>query len=348
MKQNGNRWPSRRGAVALAFCLTGLAGIGQPAVAADTKTETVYQGRFDKLKVDDISGHLQLAIWCRDQQAFDLLRRECNHILSVDPRNQQAKLLLELAERELQASSSDTDATSKPAATEKKKSAAGVVLLTDEQIQIIRRTVLRLEYDQPEKVRVRFRNDVLERFWKALAARENLTRRDRPSFFKLPPIRKAQEILSYVRYREYDPDLATDVEVLTDPEVMKTFRTRVWPIIESRCATAACHGGKQAAGIAFVTTRRTSDATVYTNYMILHEYQRDDKYLINRDKPDESLLLTYGSPAEAVKPDLRHPVEIPPVFRKGNQTAYVRIRDWLEKLPPPRPDYGFSLEHTKK
>lgn len=341
--------PSRNGSVlrtgAMLLILAVLAIAADFARAADKAIESAYRRQFDSIKVDDVEGHLRLAMWCREKQAYDLLRRQCNHVIGLDPKNQQAKLLLELANTKLAASSTgDPDATPDDE-QEGKTTAAGVKLLTDEQIQVIRRDMLNLE--EPEKVRVKFKNDVLERFWTEVASRNNLTRRDRPKFFRLPPVKRAQEILRRVKYQDYDPSLAKDVEILTDPAIMKEFSTRIWPIIESGCATSACHGGRHAEGIAFVTERPWSDATVYTNYMILHEYKKGDARLINRDMPQDSLLLTYGRPASTVEPELRHPGDIPTVFLQTDQPTYQRVGEWLQQLPPPTPDYGFTLEYVK-
>lgn len=316
------------------------------AIAADRATEAAYQRKFNELKVDDIDGHMKLALWCREQKAYDLLRRECNHILGIDPNHTQARLLLELAQQRMAADGDDDqqDETKSDDAGER-RTAAGVVMLTDEQVQKIRRQMLDLE--RPENVRVNFKNDVLNRFWEEAAAKQNLPRSERATFFRLSPARKAQEILRHVKFQGYNESLVDDVEILTDPLIMNEFATRVWPIIDSGCATAACHGGVKAEGIAFVTERSNSDATIYTNYMILHEYVKDDQFLINRDRPDESLILTYGRPPELVKSNQRHPTDISPVFLQTSISTYRRVLRWLTALAPPRPDYGFKLEYDK-
>lgn len=330
-------------AVMIALFAAGLFAAANAAWAADKATETAYQRKFDELKVDDIEGHMKLAMWCREQDAYDLLRRECNHILGIDPNHTQARLMLELAQQRLAASGDDQQDEMILDDQGDRKTAAGVVLLTDEQVQIIRRHMLDLE--RPENVRVEFKNNVLDRFWEEYAAKKNAPRSERPSFFRLSQARKAQEILKHVKFQGFDESLVDDVKIVSDPLIMKEFATRVWPIIDSGCATAACHGGVKAQGIAFVTERSGSDATIYTNYKILQEYAKDDQYLINRDHPDESLILTYGRPPDLIKPGQRHPTDISPVFLQTSVPTYQRVLEWLTQLAPPRPDYGFKLEY---
>ena len=57
--------------------------------------------------------------------------------------------------------------------------------------------------------------------------------------------------------------------------------------------------------------------------------------VIDRDRPDESLLLVFGLPD-------RHPGDIPKVFRNQDTINYRRIRDWITSLSKD-PRYGIVL-----
>lgn len=338
----------RLAAWSLGLVCTFLAATVLPlALAAPPEIESTYQRQFQALEAGDVDGHLKLAMWCRDKQAYDLLLRQCNHILSVDPNHAQAKLLLELAKAHVGESKPTPDptdpATGKPAP---RSTAQGVVLLTPEQIQVLKRSELLT--DSAERVQVKFKNDVLERFWQDMAARENLSRDARAGFFKLSPAEKSQLIMRYIENLSYDASYGADMEIVNDPALFNEYITRVWPIIQNGCATSGCHSGPKAQGIVFVNERVQSSAMHYTNYMILHEYKNErGQELINRGMPGDSLLLTYGQPINETPERLSHPVEVPVVYRTNDDPKYQRVRKWIEMLLPPKPDYGFTLEYVE-
>lgn len=327
-------------------CIVAVGAILPVVLAAPPEIEAAYQRQFQALEAGDLDGHLKLALWCRDKQAYDLLMRQCNHILSVDSNHAQAKLLQELAKVHV-GDPSPTPGPTDPATGQSAKSTAqGVVLLTSEQIQRLKRTELFL--DRPERVQVKFNNDVLERFWQDMAARDNLARDARAAFFKLPVADKARFIMHRVRNMNYDESYGADIEIVNDPAIFNEFITRVWPIIQNGCATSGCHSGPKAQGIAFINERVQTSAMHYTNYMILHEFRNSqDQEMINRGMPHDSLLLTYGQPLDVTAQRLSHPTEIPVLYRTASDPKYQRVRRWIESLIPPKPDYGFTLEHVE-
>ena len=66
-------------------------------VAADDSVEE-YRRRFAAVAADDVSGHLRLARWCRSRQLWELLAAQCRHIRKIVPKNEEARLLLKLAQ----------------------------------------------------------------------------------------------------------------------------------------------------------------------------------------------------------------------------------------------------------
>lgn len=82
-----------------------------PAVAvAAEDAEPEYQRQFDALEPNDISGHYQLALWCKEKKAYRLLRKQAIYILRKNKDHEPAKLLLELASRELEAAGEGDEA----------------------------------------------------------------------------------------------------------------------------------------------------------------------------------------------------------------------------------------------
>lgn len=317
----------------LAGALIGVACVA----AADDDLEAEYKRRFRTLAPNDLEGHLKLAHWCREKKDYKLLKRQCTHILRTHKDNEPARLLLELARRELaagQEGGGDAAASKEPRRGELGR------ILSDEDIQILRRSELML-YD-PERVGVKFHNQVLTRFFAELEGTAAFAEfaRDR-RFFRLPAAEKAQLILRFApqAYGE-------DIEITTDPQRFVVFERSVLPIVLDNCATAACHGTKGPARWRLYHERARSKNLVYTNYLIMHEFTHGDERLIDHDFPERSLLLAYGLPEADPGPDhpTNHPVAIDPPFRDRNDRKYRRILDWIESLGVPAPDYGISLE----
>jgi hypothetical protein len=174
-----------------------------PAAAIGQDVEAEYERRFKALSADDIDGHYRLALWCKDNKAYRLLRKQCTYILRKNSKHEPAALLLELATRELQAAEQRDQARSGTDA------AAGALgrILTDQEVQFLRRTELLL--DRPERIRVKLHNDVLRRFFAEMEGTTGFPYA-RKQFFKLPPSEKAQLILKHAPEAFGD-----DVEILT-------------------------------------------------------------------------------------------------------------------------------------
>jgi len=89
-----------------------------------------------------------------------------------------------------------------------------------------------------------------------------------------------------------------------------------------------------------------SDATIYTNLLILERFKlRDGTPLINYDKPEDSPLLQMALPRESsIYP---HPEvtsrsgrrNAPEQFRSTEDVQFQRALDWIRAMYQPRPDY---------
>jgi hypothetical protein len=337
--------------------------------AADATTQQEYQRQFQALPAKDVDGHVKLALWCRDQEAWDLLATQANHVLSLEPDHRLAKLLLDLSKTKQGEAPAATPAptpaggavpsAASPAPAAAPTTPAGAAtasgksgLLTPEQVQVLRRTELRL--DGSERVRVKLINSVDERFFNYMTARENLTPADATAFKRLTPLEKAVTIISKVRdYQraalkpeDFTDEFTQDVLIENDPLIFKEFITNVWPVVARGCATSGCHSGPQGAEPVLYNERRMTEEMHYTNYLILHDYQRDAARLINRDFPQESLVLVYGQPVAGNQSTV-HPTEIRPLYQSGSDRKYVIVGRWISALGVPAPDYGFTAQDLK-
>lgn len=341
-------------ALAAALAL-GAFTIGARGEDADTMRD--YQRRFQALNADDLEGHVTLALWCRDQEAWDLLVKQCNHVLGLSPDHRLAKLLLELGKSKGGVSTSPPvpGASPAPGATPAAAPAPTGLpgLLTAEQVQILKRKELRMI--PAERVRVDLRNKVDERFLNFITVTQGLSPQGAIAFRKLSPSDKAKEIIRQVRAMQqaadptqpFQDEFSEDVIIQSDPLVFSEYITRVWPIVARGCATSGCHSGPKAADPVFYNERRMTDEMHYTNYLILHEYSKGEARLVNRDYPAQSLLLIYGQPVAGNQTTV-HPTQIRPIYTSPSDRNYLTIGQWISALGVPAPDYGISIRDLKK
>jgi hypothetical protein len=314
--------------------LVGFGGTTLLARAGEVEDE--YARRVKRLAPNDVEGHFELAMWCKEKQAWSLLRKECTHVLLLEPDHEQARLLLELAKANLP--DEEEAGESGPARESGGGPAPGEVsrLVTDDEIQILRRA--ELDCNVPERITVKFKNDAVRRY-----ASEMIRDPDkRRWFYGLSPAEKAQTILCDESVRER---FAKDIFITSDPQRFRTFERQVLPIIQRGCATSNCHGGPDAGRFRLHTGRRLSPNEVYTNYLLLFEFTRDSEKMINRSFADRSLLLHYGL-KDAVVDEFhptRHPTEIEPVYQSPTDRDYLTVQDWIRTLDVIPPEYGINL-----
>ncbi len=334
----------------LPFVTVLLALLAAGSIVAAVDVEAEYQRRVQALAPDDVDGHLQLAMWCRDQEAWALLRNECTHILRLDPEHEQAKLLLQLARTKLGQKKDETPPGTPPARDETAGGSRDFArVVSDEDIQTMRRIELGL--GPADRVQVRFLTipettkaaDVAfaDEFYGA-------DRQARARFMNLPRAERARFILSQTAdpgARRYEPY----IQINSDPAIFDEFERNVLPILSEGCASAQCHGGENARGFRLFTGRRLSKNQVYTNYLILNNFKRDGRKgpesLIDRANRRNSLLLFYGL-ANPVVNELTpgvHPTPIEPVYRHERDPRYVRVLHWIEMLSVVPPDYGIDV-----
>ncbi|NOT00625.1 MAG: hypothetical protein HOP29_08360 [Phycisphaerales bacterium] len=305
-----------------AFLLPHLLPLATRADAIDDE----YYARFKALTPDDVDGHLKLAVWCRDQQRWQLVARQCGEILKRRPTHEQAQLLLNLARAHLDGEQRN------PGSTGAVPGAAPPAELTDDQVQRVRRAELNLAGD--ERVRLKIDRDALNAFYEQ-GKRDGILAMDRPAFFRMPRLEQARLIL------HHSPETyGNKIEIGSDPERMRDFIRDVQPVVLRGCATAECHGGSSAGRFRLLTGRSLSGNASYTNHFILQEFGVGTERVINRDLPERSLLLSYGLPRG--RGGAEHPTEITRLFADESDREYRVVYDWISSLPITRPDYGFK------
>jgi len=282
-------------------------------------------------------------VWAYRNKLLSEARATLKRVLALKADHENAKLQLKLVEAAIAAAAGgpvrppdNGSGTTKPPVDLGK-------LLTKDDVFRIRF----LEVKPTERaISIQFKNDVINRLVKDRVGPQFQKQNGEREFRRWPPIRK----LTYV-YDEADDRWSgryrDDIEVGSDPMVMKRFRAQIWPVVVSGCASIHCHGGVKGGGkLKLFAAPLSDDRVVYTNYYILHEWKRDARRIINLDAPANSLLLEYGLPAKVAKPGFVHPKKLAdPPFTSRRHADYVKVKKWIESLRNPMLPPGYRIQY---
>lgn len=221
--------------------------------------------------------------------------------------------------------------------------------LTDEQISRIRYmelSAMRLRRKEPDHVTVKISKDTIDEFLLSMEGHEDFRgERARRTFLKMTAPQKLDVIARY-KGAAY----ADKVMITSDPDVFVEFKQQVMPQVIRGCATSGCHLSTNKDAPVFGFSAKRNEQAVYSNFLLLNDLQVDTHRVIDRSKPDESLLLTYLLPRSEVQPELRHPgdVEYRPIFRSRTHPRYKILRKWISSLKHPAEEYGVHIIEPKK
>jgi hypothetical protein len=121
------------------------------------------------------------------------------------------------------------------------------------------------------------------------------------------------------------------------------------------CATSGCHGGPGAVKFSLIQPSE-SDAATYTNFYLLQRYKKESKQaseslfargdlrMIDRQRPEQSLLLQYALPGSIAAQDHPDVLNYKPALRNVNDPRYKLVLDWISSIRPVEPDYGIQLD----
>jgi hypothetical protein len=317
-----------------------------------------YRRMRDALADDDIEGILLLSEWLRVRGLYQLALDEVDRVLALEPYNGQASDMrtwlvgqIALSARRQAArpdptAEADADADGRPRLSRTPRE-DDYPSLTGDEINLLRV----YEVDLANPPRLLISRETTEAFFKAYAEHELIpaTRSGRDALLRQRPD-KILELMFRLQAREFYPE----VRVLDDPAAFALFRERLigssgW--VQNFCASNRCHGGEEAGRLWIQTRRPNSDASVYTNFLVLDRFRlADGTPLINYDEPARSPLLQMGLPREdSLYP---HP-EVGatrasrgwrPIFRSTSDRDFVRGVEWVRSMYRPRPDYPIDFE----
>lgn len=299
---------------------------------------------------------LQLAQWLREREKYELALGEVERALAIDAAVQGGREL----KRQLEQQIILRDKSAKPAGEDPSGGGAdagaapkaGKVrrpepfpLLSRDQINLIKV----YELDMATKPRVLIPRDTITRLLEQNSGHPlvPVTREGREAWYRKPPL----EILELM-FRLQARNLYPQVQVLDQPRAFEVFRDdlqRNWLL--NTCATNQCHGGSEAGRLMLYNRQPNSEATVYTNFLILDRYRlADGTPLINVEEPEKSPLLQLGLHPEDSRyphPEVRNERNrnlIRPVFQWTDDPDFVRGVEWIRMLFRPRAEYPIEYK----
>jgi hypothetical protein len=319
-----------------------------------------FQTQLAALEADDAAGHLELGKWAAENDLLDEAESMFNKVLELTPDDREAQLWLkqvvnrkERAAAAEDATNEDPDTTSPDVPTNggdpvDPVEAPADWLLTMDDVYKIRMAEIRTSEDD---LRIKIVDeDLVDAFRDDMEGLEiDGEEFDPDEFDDLSDQKKFLVMLDELGGS--DTEYMPAFEIREDPEAFRTFRKNIWPVVSRSCGRSDCHGGAEGAGglalVAVGADRNTdlSNRQYYTNFLVLDK----TKKIINRDRPEDSLLLQYLLPPEMAK--FKHPDvagrAITAQFGSKRDASYELALDWitygLEGPIHPRYNVSFTL-----
>lgn len=325
-----------------------------------------YHAMRAAIEPNDVDGLVLLAEWLRERELYDEALQELAPVLELEPFNTRARELHRWLTAQVQLLKRKADPAARPTSPQAQRPGQTpspttppatrpvprltptdpFPTLTPDQINVIR--VYEVDLGNPPRMRVD--REVVEEFIRAYASSDQIpaTRVGRDQLLNAPA-RDVLGLMFKLQAREFYPR----VRVLEDPASIRMFKDRLhgsagW--LTNACATTRCHGGAEAGRLYLQARRPNSDATVYTNLLILDRFRlADGTPLIDYDRPTRSPLLHMGMVRDvSLYP---HP-EVPglggpgwrAVFRGTDDRQFQRAVEWIGAMYRPRIPYPVEYE----
>lgn len=313
--------------------------------------EEEYAQKLKEIDLKSADDHYKLGKWASEKKIFEIAEKELNAALEINPKHERALLALRLVKDKraeagkagkingklIPKKNGNSGKTSSPAVKAK-------WLISKEDIYRVRFAELR----ESDRVSVMMKNDVVDRFIEAMQGTGDFEEKNFAKRFRgWSKLKKAKYI-----HENTDSDntsIRHDILITKDPRFMAEFRTQIWPMLTTSCASLACHGGEKGKGGLKVFNISAKNVKVdYTNYVLLWGGVRKNdggghRRMIDKNWPNLSLVLQYGLPAANAR--YKHPVKIKSLFKSTKDKKYVRVINWIKSLEgPPMPDYHLTYK----
>ncbi|MBU0641464.1 MAG: hypothetical protein KKB50_21600 [Planctomycetes bacterium] len=331
--------------------LGGAAAAGDPEQAEPqlpVSVDAEYLQRFKAEAADDIKAHFALAEWLREKKRFDLLVKQCNYILGLDPQHRNARLLLQLAREELaqQTTAGAGTRTEAAGAAAASGQLAAPALLSELDVQRLKMYEYPLDGDA-ERLLVRFprragQPDLDSLVLHDLALLEDRAADLRERYTQAKPHEKLPIIIDATGVKYADR-----IQIAGDSEKFTAFRKQVLPLVYKSCARSGCHGGSTAV-VFRLPARSQRDEAVYTAFLLLDRVQTEFGPLLDREDPAASALLGYMLPAadsQRPHPPVGQGKRVMPLAKNTRDRSYLTVLDWINALNVPHPEYELDYKY---
>lgn len=303
-----------------------------------------YRSMRAAIDDSDVPSLMVLVEWLRSRDQYAEAITELEHILTIEPGNTRARQIKTLIEQHLvlqQNPARPTDpAATAPAPRAPRPARPEFPLLNADEINLIK--VYEIDLAKPPRMRVD--RQTIEDLIRAYPHSDLIpsSKEGRDALLRQSPDR-ILDLMFRLRAREF----YSRVQVLDQPESLKTFRDKVhstW--IMNSCATDRCHGGTDAGRLVLYNRSRNAEAAVFTNFLILDRSTlADGTPLINYDQPQRSPLLHMALPRE--RSLFPHPETLAarawkPVFTSQRDRRFEDALDWIRTMYRPRPEYPIT------
>lgn len=320
----------------------GLLFAGQANARADQAFDQKIAAREAKLTPKDAVERVNIATLLYNHHQYKRAMALVNQALAINPQLQDAHLLKRLINRKMGARPATGTQAGPAAAT----SQPVHKLLTMKQIYMIRLWELSRRETAPLQGLILDRTKTLNKFWhQDILLNQRYqnpppTRMDYEAFISPTNLKRQIQLMR----RFGNPAILKKIEIQSDPDALRTYRTYIQPFVLQSCSTVGCHRGQDFSGFKLFGAAGVPNVRqTYTNFYILTHYRYKGQALVNQDSPNMSLILQY-----VANPDVaayRHPgKKNGPVRRRVNTK---RIVAWIESLRYPHHSYGFTYTMPK-
>jgi len=341
-----------------------ISGIETPVKRSNIKSITlkksgqeIYEERRAELKDDDLDGRFALAYDMYEMGELDLAKQETRSLLQRFPDSEKVQRLddvvadaIKLREDRVEQPAVDPagPAPQAPADDRPKGGRLDPQILREQQLSEKEINLIRL-WELPTdltdlKPRIIIPRETIEAVLDEYADREEVPKgRREQNAFRTADGWEQLPVLFAVRARELYPT----VRVIEDPPVMKTYRSEIAPLyINGYFSETFGRGAVE--GLSLFGGRGQRVRAAYTDFYILHKFQRGNAYMIDRDKPEESLLVQWGLPRDQA---IYKAPDVPgwrPFFTGRDDPKFDKVVEWIDSLyktvdygirySPPAPD----------
>jgi len=340
-----------------------IAYAASQAFADEAAFEKDYKDRLSKIddkKAAASEDHRKLADWAEGQGRLDVAEKELRQSLKLNPDNERAaNSLRRVSDAIKKGGETSVDEPAAKPATPAAGGAGGTSsadtrdYVSDEDMQKIKWAELRkgdggitVDFKRVKYTDSRGKDQTGPALQQFIDSQLGQPRFDRAQFNKLSKTDQLIEIRDTSDHGGVN--IYSDIVIKGDPKFMREFRA-VWPSINTTCAAANCHGGPRGKGELKLFPRGAgaNDKADYTNFLILNLWEKNGRRLIDRDRPEDSLVLQYGLALDKAPAQARHPVvqgwkATFPDKKSGN---YVKFQQFIKDLEGIHtPQYGTTYQ----